>query len=387
MVKELARYWELGWVAFPITLKWNDSREKKELIPPKDWSKLTLETAQGLPARNAIAIQTGASSGIVVVDVDDVEGWQQILVEAGESAPETVTARSQRGGYHYYFQYTENVADLKSTSALLDGCADVRNQGGMIIAPPSAFQVLGESTPRTYSWFEGKSPWDRDLAEMPGWLVNALRSSRGGGTKRLRPNTVWGHGGPDTIATPDAVKDFIMESYSILPAYIGGTKCIGEGLGYAIATSILDCCFKKAAHQNNRQYFFVNSGGEMTRRCHDGDCREKVWGYRQVTSEILQILEGMFHFSKRARTNCGEETPSEVKKFITRSCGLEEETIGSTKLAPNSTGYIVTTSVRYCPIAKDIHRQGQQYFFLSVEGEMTRRCHDAECKEKIKRRK
>ncbi|KAJ3334823.1 hypothetical protein HDU93_007193 [Gonapodya sp. JEL0774] len=289
MAKELARYWELGWVAFPISLKWNDTREKKELIPPKDWQKLTVTSAQNLPPRNAVAIQTGGSSGIVVVDVDNVDGWQQILVQEGESAPETVTARSQRGGYHYYFQRSEKVADLKSTSALLGGCVDVRNQGGMIIAPPSAFQVPGESTPRTYSWFEGKSPWDRDLAEMPAWLENALRTS-GGGTRNVSAS---GFALDDVVNTPEIVKDFILEHFGIVPAWIGGTKYLESG-GYAVSTTILDCCFKKAAHRSNHQYLYVSAKGEMSRRCHGGGCREKRWGVCTVPESVGRALKSLF---------------------------------------------------------------------------------------------
>ncbi|KAJ3335345.1 hypothetical protein HDU93_005764 [Gonapodya sp. JEL0774] len=387
MVSELSRYWDLGWIAFPITLKWSVEKGKKELMPPKDWSKLTLETAQSVPARNAIAIQTGAGSGIVVVDVDDVEGWQKILGEKGETAPETVTARSQRGGYHYYFEFTEDIADLKSTSALLGGCVDVRNKGGMIIAPQSAFQVPGEATPREYKWLEGKAPWERGLSDMPGWLVRALRESGGGG------GVIRGQGGQqgeEAVNTPDAVKDFILQTFTIMHGSVGETKKLSGDAGYVIATSVLECPFKKAAHKSNRQYLHITQGGEITRQCHDGECANKSWGTRKVPSEIVQTLTAMFQnggIEECVKINCGEETPSEVKNFITKNFGLEEDTLGWTKLAPNGTGYIVMTSVRYCPIAKDSHKQGQQYLFVSAGGEITRRCHDVECKEKIKRRK
>ncbi|KXS08931.1 prim-Pol-domain-containing protein [Gonapodya prolifera JEL478] len=203
--EHFAKYWELGWVAFPISLSWNISKNKKDLNPPKDWQKLDVESAKLLSPKGAIALQTGPLSGIVVVDIDDVEAWQKFLVDKGQDAPKTVTARSQRGGLHFYFRWTEELGDLKSTSALLRGCADIRSTGGMIIAPPSSFQVPGEHDRRRYTWIEGKAPWDRWLADMPLWLAQALRKSlavhHNGKTQGVKSTAVLD--GPDMAPTPD----------------------------------------------------------------------------------------------------------------------------------------------------------------------------------------
>ncbi|KAJ3335210.1 hypothetical protein HDU93_006188, partial [Gonapodya sp. JEL0774] len=297
--EQLAKYWELGWIAFPISLTWNAQRQKKELQAPKGWQNLDVEAAKALPPRTAIAIQTGSGSGIIVLDIDDVDGWQRFLEEKEREAPETATARSQRGGLHYYFDWTDSVADIKSTSSLLGGCADIRNKGGMIIAPPSSFHVPGESDPRSYVWIQSKSPWERELAEMPVWLVQALRESGGatataGTAKCGAQQTHVQLDGPDAVNTPDAVKDFIMESFGILPTYVGTTKWLGDGLGYAVSTNVLDCYFKKAPHKSNRQFIFVSAGGDMSRRCHDGDCVDKKWGQRKVATDVMQAIQELF---------------------------------------------------------------------------------------------
>ncbi|KAJ3317052.1 hypothetical protein HDU93_004208, partial [Gonapodya sp. JEL0774] len=222
--EQLAKYWELGWIAFPISLTWNAEREKKELQAPKGWQNLDVEAAKALPPRTAIAIQTGSASGIIVLDIDDVDGWQRFLEEKGREAPETVTARSQRGGLHFYFRHNVEFADLKSTSALLGGCADVRNQGGMIIAAPSSFEVPGEAELRRYAWLDGKSPWDREPCDMPPWLAQALRESGGkvlGAAKRSVNQQAYVQlDGPDTVATPDIVKDFIAQHLAIMPTSV-----------------------------------------------------------------------------------------------------------------------------------------------------------------------
>ncbi|KAJ3333739.1 hypothetical protein HDU93_008380 [Gonapodya sp. JEL0774] len=129
---------------------------------------------------------------------------------------------------------------------------------------------------------------------MPVWLVEALRESGSGAASTVKRQGRVQLNGPDTATTPDMVKDFIMESFGTLPTYVGSTKWLGDGMGYAVSTSVLDCCFKKAPHKGNKQYIFVSSSGDMTRRCHDGECREKTWGARQVTPDISKALGEMF---------------------------------------------------------------------------------------------
>ncbi|KAJ3334992.1 hypothetical protein HDU93_006876 [Gonapodya sp. JEL0774] len=293
MQTNLNPYWQLKWVAFPISLSWNEQRNKKDLQPPRNWQNLDLDTAKNVPLKNAVAIQTGPASGIVVLDIDDVSGWERFLEDVGQSQPDTVTARSQRGGRHLYFRWSEALADIKSTSDLLGGCADVRSHGGMIIAPPSSFQVPGEPDLRRYTWLDGFSPWERELEEMPEWLAKALRESAGG-SKRIGHRPHMQVDVPDSASTPNVVKEFIADFFAILPGNVGGTKWLGDGTGYAVSTNTLDCFFKRAPHKGNKQYIFVSVAGEMSRRCHDGECRDKKWGTRKITQEIAQVLRELF---------------------------------------------------------------------------------------------
>ncbi|KAJ3334604.1 hypothetical protein HDU93_007653, partial [Gonapodya sp. JEL0774] len=290
----LTQYWQLGWIAFPISIAWNSNRQKKELQAPKGWQNLDVEAAKALPTRNAMAIQTGSASGIIVLDIDDVDGWRQFLHENDQVEPHTVTARSQSGGIHYYFEWSESVNDLKSTSALLGGCADIRNKGGMIIAPPTSFAVPGETEARTYAWLEGKSPWDCELAQMPDWLALALRERGGGNLGASKREARIQSTGPDSVPTPSVVKEYIAEFYAIMPDNVGDTKWLGDGGGFAVSTKVYDCCFKKAPHKGNKQYLFVSANGDMSRRCHDGDCVDKKWGSRRVPTDIVNAITALF---------------------------------------------------------------------------------------------
>ncbi|KAJ3335125.1 hypothetical protein HDU93_006419 [Gonapodya sp. JEL0774] len=251
-----------------------------------------MERVQGLAPRNAVAIQTGSASGIVVVDVDDIDGWSRVLSQYSQVEPNTVTARSQRGGYHYYFEHSEKVADLKSTSHLLGGCVDLRNSGGMIISPPSTFQVPGEPSVREYTWVSGKAPWEQPLSEMPDWLVRALRESGGGGgTVRV---TLDAGGGisENAVVTPDIVKQYIVDCFGVLLNRISELKRLESG--YVIATSILECHFINGAHKSNRQYLHITHSGEITRRCHDGACSGQTWGAKKLPSNVLTAIRNSF---------------------------------------------------------------------------------------------
>ncbi|KAJ3327791.1 hypothetical protein HDU93_001806, partial [Gonapodya sp. JEL0774] len=132
---------------------------------------------------------------------------------------------------------------------------------------------------------------------MPDWLVQSLRESGGGhaGTaKRCATRSHVQIEGPDSVNTPDAVKEFIAQSCAIMPTNVGSTKWLGDGAGYAISTNVLDCIFKMAAHKSNRQFIFVSTGGDMSRRCHDGECRDRCWGQRKLPGEVLQAIQGLF---------------------------------------------------------------------------------------------
>ena len=83
-----------------------------------------------------VAIITGAISGVDVVDIDSQKGMDAV----NELIPDsliTPIARSQKGGWHYYFQHQEGVGN--ATRFLPD--VDLRGDGGYIIAPPSVGEV------------------------------------------------------------------------------------------------------------------------------------------------------------------------------------------------------------------------------------------------------
>lgn len=94
-----------------------------------------------------IGIATGATSGLVVVDVDGHEGLKtlQALVAQHGPLPHTLIARTGRG-WHWYFSLRPGQAPVRCSAS--DGL-DIRADGGYIIAPPSR-HISGHA----YEWSE-----------------------------------------------------------------------------------------------------------------------------------------------------------------------------------------------------------------------------------------
>lgn len=107
-----------------------------------------------------IGVRTGAISGVIVVDVDAPE------LPAGIDLPETVTARTGGGGWHFYFAHPN--VNIGNRARLIDAEGrelpiDIRGKGGQVIYPGSVHGRTGAP----YRWVEGCSPIDVPLAPFP----------------------------------------------------------------------------------------------------------------------------------------------------------------------------------------------------------------------------
>jgi len=107
-----------------------------------------------------LAAITGKLSGIVVVDIDDLNRLHEF------EWPETVQARTGRG-IHLYFAYPEGEC-IKSMTGLVSG-VDVKADGGLATLPPSMHFATG----KRYEWVV---PFSRyELAPLPEWIIEELR--------------------------------------------------------------------------------------------------------------------------------------------------------------------------------------------------------------------
>ena len=126
-----------------------------------------------------IGIQTGAVSGLVVLDVDprhdgDRSLWQ--LESRHGKIPHTVEALTGGGGRHIFFAHPRAGLVVRNVTGLggLPGL-DIRGDGGYIVAPPSIHR-----SGRSNEWEVSSHPNEVPLAPTPRWLLDMFRRSPAG---------------------------------------------------------------------------------------------------------------------------------------------------------------------------------------------------------------
>jgi hypothetical protein len=113
-----------------------------------------------------IAIATGQTSRLVVIDLDSRHGGSEAwtAVTARHSAVEPPIVATG-GGWHLWFRH--HGGRIPNSAGRLGAGIDVRGDGGYVIAPPSLH-------PRgvRYRWLRGPRS---ELPMLPGWLEKACR--------------------------------------------------------------------------------------------------------------------------------------------------------------------------------------------------------------------
>lgn len=101
-------------------------------------------------------------SGLVVIDQDPRNGGHEslarLLDEVG-GMPDTLTAATGGGGWHYYFRDT----DCRARSRLIDDGLEVKAGRSLLVAPPSRHKSGCD-----YRWLDPDAP----VAPAPEWLFS-----------------------------------------------------------------------------------------------------------------------------------------------------------------------------------------------------------------------
>lgn len=174
----IKKYNELGFSIIPLK-----AREKRPAI---NWTRYQQEH----PSANLInewiktnskgnwGIVTGAISGIVVVDIDNLKEFEQ----SGITFPKTAEAKTSKGS-HLFFKHPGFL--ISNGVKTIFKWFDIRGDGGYVVSPPS---IHPDGT--KYEWVEGSSPWDIELAELPQWIIEGLNSVNSNATKDSSKNGV-----------------------------------------------------------------------------------------------------------------------------------------------------------------------------------------------------
>ena len=146
----------------PIFNGWQELATTNQGVIKKWWSKY--------PHAN-IGIPAGEKSGWLVLDVDTkYQGYEslEVLEMLYEDLPATVTAITGSGGKHMIFKYPKGVHTPNKVS--FKQGLDTRSDGGLIVATPS-LHMSGNR----YRWLGGHSPFEREPAEAPEWLLELMQ--------------------------------------------------------------------------------------------------------------------------------------------------------------------------------------------------------------------
>jgi len=163
------KYLNKGWSVIPWRIYKNEKGEIKKGPAIGTWREY--QSRYALPREieswdnkyNAIAVITGEISGISVVDVD-TKNEKDLSFEKLDS---DITVESINGGKHYYYYYDK---DARTTTRLDKSPVDIRNDGGLIILPPS--NIDGKK----YSFI--KDGLTTDLKNFPEDIKKSLREKK-----------------------------------------------------------------------------------------------------------------------------------------------------------------------------------------------------------------
>jgi hypothetical protein len=110
-----------------------------------------------------IGVATGAVSGIMVIDVDDLDAEAELekLEDENGALPSTVEGVTARGR-HLYFKWPGR--DIRNSAGKIAPGIDVRANGGYVLGPPSL-----HPTGKRYAWSVDSA---NAFAAAPEWLIN-----------------------------------------------------------------------------------------------------------------------------------------------------------------------------------------------------------------------
>jgi len=166
MLNHALKYLKLGYSVIPC------KRDKKALIswadfqnqhPTQDQVKTWFEKYKYAN----IAIITGEVSGVDVIDCDTEDAFQQFNENFLSETVITPITKTPKG-YHIYFKHRPG---LSNAVRALEG-TDLRTSGGYVIAPPSK-----NSNGNSYTWYNGLSIENTNIAEMPGFVFDILEQA------------------------------------------------------------------------------------------------------------------------------------------------------------------------------------------------------------------
>ena len=151
-----------------IKTKLNDNGKEQKILPFENgfsWKQINRDNFKDFVNDDdkTFFIITGKISNVTVVDFDDPSHYETLLNES-PALKNHLTVKTNKG-YHIYFKYESKIKTDTNVNGFIG--VDTRNDGGLIVAPPTKYKLLnGQKVKYTYLY--------GDLLEMPKSLLNQL---------------------------------------------------------------------------------------------------------------------------------------------------------------------------------------------------------------------
>ena len=150
-----------------ITTYLNNDGEEKKKLPFKNfsWKDINEDNYKNYVDNDdkSFYVITGKMSNITVLDFDDANVYDE-LVSKLPDLKKCYTVKTNRG-YHIYFKYNELLPTTTNINKLEN--IDCRNDGGIVIAPPTKYKLLsGEKV--KYEYLCG------EIIDIPAKLLKQL---------------------------------------------------------------------------------------------------------------------------------------------------------------------------------------------------------------------
>ena len=138
---------ERGFAVFPV-------QSKRPLVSWRADSSADPDTVRAMPWGEATGIGVDCGkSGLVVVDIDDLDAIPDLSEQLGWDPTSDVTliSRTGRGGMHLF--YRAGSTEVKNSASKVVQGVDIRGSGGFVVIPPSA-----HDSGATYEWLTDHEP-------------------------------------------------------------------------------------------------------------------------------------------------------------------------------------------------------------------------------------
>ncbi|KAJ3069434.1 hypothetical protein HK102_006927 [Quaeritorhiza haematococci] len=181
------KYLSQNRIVFPVGLKYDEQKSRDrgytckalDPPPPQGWQQLTMDSLGRSFRLNSLGLVLGPVSGVLAVDIDNMDLWKVLLDTLGETEPLTCQSISQRGAVHLLFKVTPALEAVRrkgvfNMKPLGYNDFDILGQGDFLLVPPSSFET--PEGRREYKFVEGYSLLDNPdkLLEAPQWLIEVL---------------------------------------------------------------------------------------------------------------------------------------------------------------------------------------------------------------------